>query len=150
MSRIMARLGRFYPELMCRELQVEKLYSKSTSSAKYVSSSNNDSDHDDGDQDLNDVLSRLGYSNLEQLYKDSQSAQMFDKVMNPSIRKSIVESSQSQQIEDQLSKWRLKEEKTAKRSKISKIMTLMGVSSVANEKDIEIISKAPSKALRNL
>jgi len=128
-------------------------------------------------EDLNKVLARLGYSDVDELYRHSKPTQIFGEFINGTLQRKASEKANSKKVDKQLDEWKrqaeaveqkklrdLKERKSIKIAKqaiidcddppmpsknnAQKVMMMMG--GFENEHDVEAICNASSKARRKL
>lgn len=193
---ILCRIARIFPEIIQKEIKSVVKIDQDTNSntaqqndteidvpvaevtALTLKSDVNDASKQDA-EDLNKVLARLGYSDVDELYRHSKPTQIFGEFINHNLQRKASEKANSKKVDKQLDAWKkqqkeveqkklrdLKEErKSIKITKKGAIIdpnepmpktknnaqkVMMMMGGFENEGDVEVICNASSKALRKL
>eukprot|EP01084_Bolivina_argentea_P040402 74684_1 len=163
---MLCRVARLFPEI----IQTEIKSAVNTHTPNKNNESTQTSDEEESKTDLTKVLNRLGYGNVDELYRHSKPSQIFGECVNEHIQRKVSEKATSSKVEKQLNEWKVQREKNEaatmrklvendkseessykpKKNNAKKVAMMMGVSNVENENDYQAICNASSKALRKL
>jgi len=186
---ILCRIARIFPEIIQKEIKsVSRIEDKQpanneppvavTTTTLALKSDVNDESKQSAD-DLDKVLARLGYNDVDELYRHSKPTQIFGEFINGTLQRKAAEKANSKKVDKQLDAWRkqqkeveqkklrdLKEERKsikvlhkqaiidpnepAAKSKSNAQKVMMMMGGFENEDDVEAICNASSKALRKL